>query len=347
MSQQKIENEYSRTFYLTVLNVLSCFGVIMLHCNDIYWQAPTGMLWISANFIETCFYFAVPIFFMISGCTLLEYRERYSTRKYFNKRFWKTVFPFLMWSFLAYVNQTRITIRDGGVADFNPLHVMDGILNTRYMQIYWFFIPLFAVYLAIPIFSAIQDKLRIFTYASVLGILLVSFLPLLSHFVAVPYNSGITPCAVNGYILLSILGYVLAERELKRSECICIYILGVLGWALHFMGTDWLSNPGTIDSTFKGYLNLPAVLQAAGVFVFMKQHTLKNAYIKTIIAWISGKTLGIYLIHFYTIRALTKILKVDTACLWWRTGGALLVFICSMCIVWMLQKIPFIKKMVP
>ena len=53
--------------------------------------------------------------------------------------------------FFAYVNQMRIAFREGG-----------------------------AVYLAIPILSGIQDKLKIFTYGSILGILLVAVMPLLS-----------------------------------------------------------------------------------------------------------------------------------------------------------------------
>lgn len=40
-----------KTFYLTVLNVLSCFSVVMIHCNGIFWTAPTENVWISANLI--------------------------------------------------------------------------------------------------------------------------------------------------------------------------------------------------------------------------------------------------------------------------------------------------------
>lgn len=344
---EKQENNYDKTFYLTTLNVLSCFSVIMLHCNTIYWQAPVGKVWISANFIETAFYFAVPIFFMVSGCTLFDYRKRYSTSTYFHKRFWKTVFPFLVWSFFAYVNQMRIAFREGGAVDFNLLNIIDGILNIKYMQIYWFFIPLFAVYLAIPILSGIQDKLKIFTYGSILGILLVAVMPLLSKLFGIPYNSGLTPGVVNGYILLSMIGYVLAGREFKSNERIIVYILGVIGWAIHFWGTNYLSDPGTIDTTFKGYLNLPAVLQAAGVFLFVKYHTPKNEYLRKMISWISGRTLGIYLIHFYTIAVLMKNLKADITSISWRTGGAVLVFAFSACIIWIMQKIPFVKKLVP
>lgn len=220
--------------------------------------------------------------------------------------------------FFAYVNQMRIAFREGG-----------------------------AVYLAIPILSGIQDKLKIFTYGSILGILLVAVMPLLSKLFGIPYNSGLTPGVVNGYILLSMIGYVLAGREFKSNERIIVYILGVIGWAIHFWGTNYLSDPGTIDTTFKGYLNLPEVLQAAGVFLFVKYHTPKNEYLRKMISWISGRTLGIYLIHFYTIAVLTKNLKADITSISWRTGGAVLVFTFSACIIWIMQKIPFVKKLVP
>ena len=67
------EKTGEKVFYLTVLNVLSAWCVVMLHCNGIFWTRPEGRLWITSNFIETACYFAVPIFFMISGITLLDY----------------------------------------------------------------------------------------------------------------------------------------------------------------------------------------------------------------------------------------------------------------------------------
>ena len=49
--------------YINVLTVISCVGVVFLHANGIFWAHPTGMRWITANLIETFFYYAVPIFF--------------------------------------------------------------------------------------------------------------------------------------------------------------------------------------------------------------------------------------------------------------------------------------------
>lgn len=55
-----------RISFITYLNVYASFAVVMLHNNGIVWQHPTGRTWYSAIFIETFFYCAVPLFFMIT-----------------------------------------------------------------------------------------------------------------------------------------------------------------------------------------------------------------------------------------------------------------------------------------
>lgn len=49
---------------------------------------------------ETVFYFVVPIFFMISGATLMDYRDRYNTKDFFIKRGLCTFIPFIVWSLI-------------------------------------------------------------------------------------------------------------------------------------------------------------------------------------------------------------------------------------------------------
>ena len=69
-----------KKLYIAILNILACQSVIILHANGVFWSHPSGSLWITSNFLETFFYPAVPIFFMISGATLLDYRQRYGTK---------------------------------------------------------------------------------------------------------------------------------------------------------------------------------------------------------------------------------------------------------------------------
>lgn len=320
----------------------------MLHCNGIFWTRPEGRLWITSNFIETACYFAVPIFFMISGITLLEYPKKYSTREYFFRRIKKAVIPFFVWSIIAFLDSVRNTIHDGGVPDLDIRHIIDNILNCRYNTgIYWFFPALFAIYLSIPILAQIKNKEKVFLYAVVIGIVFVTILPLVSNLINIGYNIDYTPSIVNGYILYVLTGYLMAKKQFDKKHRIRIYILGIIGWQIHFLGTLLMSGVGDINRTFKGYLNIPAFLQACAVFIWVKYHPVKNDDVKKIINWFGKRTFGIYLIHEYLVNYLPIYLKIDTGSIVWRTAGACCVFLISAGIVWLLQKIPIIKKIVP
>ena len=88
-------NESSNLFYITVLNVLSALAVVGLHTNGCFWEFSKERWWFTANIIESVLYFAVPVFFMITGATLLDYTKRCDTKTFFTRRLKKTVIPFV------------------------------------------------------------------------------------------------------------------------------------------------------------------------------------------------------------------------------------------------------------
>lgn len=258
-------------FHISVLNVAACFSVIMLHCNGVFWSFPEGKLWFTSNFIETFFYFAVPIFFMCSGITLLDYPKRYSTSEYFHKRISKTVIPFLFWSVMAFLYWACMDNAAGKAVDWNVAHIFVNILNTKYMGVYWFFIPLFGVYMSIPVLANLKNKREILRYIVILTLILGVALPLVCNVFSVQYNQGIVPGVLSGYLLFVAAGYLLNAHEFTRSQRYAIYAIALAGWLMHMGGTMILSEHGKgINQMFKGYLNLPAILQACGVFVFIK-----------------------------------------------------------------------------
>ena len=83
-------------FYFNVLNVIACVAVIMLHCNSCFWLGPSAgeEIWITSTFIESLMYWAVPVFYMLTGAKLMDYREHMTTKEYFKKRVKKRLFPF-------------------------------------------------------------------------------------------------------------------------------------------------------------------------------------------------------------------------------------------------------------
>lgn len=338
-----------RKNYISCLRIVCCLSVIILHTNGIFWSRPHGMLWVSANFLETFFYFAVPVFFMISGATLLDYRDKYSTKVFFKKRFSKTIVPFIFWSIVAGLFNAWLYRQ---LFDFNIAHVIDNILNTKYFGIYWFFTSLFAVYLSMPLLSAVTDKLNVYIYMVVVGVVCVGILPLLFSLLGLG-AWPITPPVVGGYVIYVLLGYIFSKKNLSKKQRCFVYILGVVGWLVHFVGTVYLSM-GTeeINSTFKGYLNIPAILQAVAVFVFFKNINYDricdcHVFVGKLINKLASYTFGIYLLHMFPIYYLTNRFSIDTSLIKWRLGGALMVFALCAVVTGTIKKIPVVRALLP
>ena len=65
-----------RVGYIDFLNVFSCLGVIFLHHSNIFHTYSPTVAWVQALFIQVLFYWSVPIFLMLSGAMLLDYRKK-------------------------------------------------------------------------------------------------------------------------------------------------------------------------------------------------------------------------------------------------------------------------------
>lgn len=75
-----------RIVYYDLLNILACFCVVCLHSNAMVHTYVPGLNWIGGLAIEVVCYWAVPIFFMLSGANLMRYTDRYDTKTFFKKK---------------------------------------------------------------------------------------------------------------------------------------------------------------------------------------------------------------------------------------------------------------------
>ena len=118
-----------RIEYIDILAVLSCLAVVFLHSNGIFWSFEKSRWWIYADIIESVFYFAVPVCFMLAGATLLDYRKKYSTEEFFAKRINKILIPFIFWSIVGIAMRFINGSVDAGI--FTPLNILDSVINTK------------------------------------------------------------------------------------------------------------------------------------------------------------------------------------------------------------------------
>ena len=140
--------------FISFITLISAISVVFLHVNDCFWEYPnvSQEVWISANIIESIFYFAVPVFFMITGATLIDYQERYDTKEYVKKRVKKTIIPFVFWSIFGMIFYLEV-MTNNGIINENFHDMINSLINTKYISIYWFFPALMCIYFIIFVFS--------------------------------------------------------------------------------------------------------------------------------------------------------------------------------------------------
>lgn len=337
-----------RKNYITLLSVISAIAVVYLHANGCFWAFSKDNYWFTANIIESIFYFAVPIFFMITGVTLIDYQKKYSTKDYFKKRINKAFIPFIIWSLIGLIFNI-VAEKSILINNIDIKYIFNGIFGTSFTVIYWFFIPLFIVYLCLPLFSSVDKdkKESTFLYLIVVGILFNSFLPFINNIFKLGLKLPINVLVVSGYLLYPLIGYIIDKKEFTKKQKIIIYVLGILGFLMHIIGTYKLSiNAGQIVDTYKGYTNIPCLMYSVAIFILFKDIGSKISNYK-IVYFIGKYTFPIYLMHWYILRILVKLFSFNTYSLLYRLGIPIVIVTICIIITYIIRKIPILKKIVP
>ena len=349
--EKKAESTHINTRYITLMSVVSAIAVAALHTNGCFWRfSSTESYWFSANIIECVFYFAVPIFFMISGATNLEYFDKYSTGVFYWKRIKKTVIPYVFWSLMGLVY--LISLKRMNVAEVNVKYIIKGLSSFSIINLYWFFSPLFLTYLSMPLFAAVQKdrKKSVFTWLVVLTFICNILLPFVISQMKVNYVFPMSITVGSSYLIFIMLGYLLATNEIKLPVRLIIYALGIVGLLAHIIGTYKLSiAAGEIIRTYKGYVAVPCILYSVAIFVFVKQVGMKIKSEKAwkVIGFFGKYTFSLYLMQWFFLDAVEHYTKINTLSLVYRLGGPFVIFAACIIITFILRKIPIVKWIVP
>lgn len=86
----------ARKVYLDLINVLTIIFVVALHVRFNYRVDYDSPGWVLENILSGIAVAAVPLFFMASGITLLNFTSRESVGTFYKKRFTKILIPLLV-----------------------------------------------------------------------------------------------------------------------------------------------------------------------------------------------------------------------------------------------------------
>lgn len=332
-----------RYSYIDALNVVSAFAVVMIHTNGpVFWENPNGMLWFTSTFIEIFFNFAVPIFFMIIGVTSLTYHKKYTTRQFLIRRFLRVLPPFIFWSIFAFFYKMYIlkSINE----EFNFINFLLGIYNHTYMEVFWFFIPLFSIYISLPVLAILITNLKVTIYITIYSFISYFVIPFIIKLYDINFDISIlSPIAIN-YLVYVLSGYIFNCIEISKVKRIFIYTLGIAAFLCDFITTLISDGPADPNNLYRGHINWSVYLQTLAIFIFVKYINWDKfgPNFAKIFTKLQGCCFGIYCIHIFFIWQYIH-LGYDYNSLCFRTIGSIMIFFICFIIVYFARKIQYLR----
>lgn len=301
-------------YYLDILNIVATFAVVCLHTSDYVFQfSPNEPNWYLSLLIQILFIWAVPIFFMISGANLLNYRERYDTKVFFKKRCVHVLFPFIFWSLTWYVwNYVALGMPGWSIKNFWYEFEQNSI-----QPIFWFFYYIIPVYIAMPFLSIIANNKNkkiveyiIFLY--VLGTGIVNYIYTLLHRSFDMLVANI-PLALEMGIGIFFVGWYLHNYKISDKARHLIYIFSIMFGVFVYFLTIYMSfKQGHTAREAYSIFSIGGFILPIGVWLFC-QHHFNNWKPSSILAkWlniVSNTSLGVYVIHEFIIQILEHFLN--------------------------------------
>lgn len=286
---------------------------------------------------------------MLTGATLMDYREKYDTKTFFKKRFSKTLIPFIAWSLIALVWKVATKQME---APIGPRSLINLIINTQIIDVYWFFIPLFAVYLCIPVLSLLRKNQQALLYMMFAAITFNVVLPFFASLVGINWNSSLSFSLLSGYLVYPVLGYLLSQNELGKKQRLLIYAGGVIGTCWRYIATVFASDAaGELVRQGWGYVGLPCLLEAVAVFVFFKHLKLRSLAnsprAQSLVSKVASCSFGVYLLHMIVFWYGLQLTGLNGESIIWRTLGPVVAYLICLAITLIAKPIPFVKALLP
>ena len=339
--------------WLDSLRALAMLGVIIIHISsplvNMTYNKNMPYWWIG-SVVDSAVRFAVPLFLMLSGATLLG--KEYKLSDFYKRRFSRVLVPFLFWMVVYWAYRWTTLAPKAQPLDISAIwNWATGLfLKEGISKHFWYVYMILFIYLFVPFLGKGLRKLN----KSAISNILLLWVVLTFTFKSVPLNmygwSGDYGSKLLGFFLYSgflVLGFYLSKLPVYSSRirisAAAVFILSVLVSAV---STYFFSQKAhKLDLSMYSYLSINTIIQSIAIFMWIKDSSIKNKLISLIQTNISNYSYGIYLVHILVISFL-----FDNG-IYWKFAHPLLslplltfiVLVCSFGIIFVLRKIPLGK----
>lgn len=345
-----MQQKTSNIQYLDTLRALATLGVIIIHISSPLVNMGYGKnmsYWWIGNVVDSAVRFAVPVFLMLSGATLLS--KNYELSDFYKRRFSRVLVPFIFWMAVYWVYRWAMLKNGQQPHDFQAIVKWGGnlFLKEGISKHFWYVYMILFIYLFVPFLGKLLRKLNL----SIISNLILIWVVFTFVFKSTPLNmyswSGNYGSKFGGYFLYSgylLLGFYLSKLPVSatriRISAAIIFTLSVIVSAV----TTYIFSQKAqkLDMSMYSYLSVNTIIQSIAIFVWVKDISIKNNIISTIQSYISNYSYGIYLVHILIIGILFK------NGIYWSFAHPLLslplltigVLVCSFVIIYGLRKMP-------
>jgi surface polysaccharide O-acyltransferase-like enzyme len=336
--------------WLDTLRALAMLGVIVIHISSPLVNMSYGEnmhYWWIGNIADSTVRFAVPVFLMLSGATLLG--KEYKLGEFYKRRFTRVLMPFLFWMIVYWAYRWLM------LKTWQQPHELQAILSWAgklflkegISKHFWYVYLIVFIYLFVPFLGKGLRIMNQFVISSILFLWII----LTFAFKSVPLNmyswSGDYGSKFGGYFLYTgylMLGYYLIKLPVySRKIRYLAAIIFILSVAVSAVCTYFFSHKAhKIDLSMYSYLSVNTIIQSIALFMWIKDTSIKNKYISLVLSTISSYSYGIYLVHIMIIGILFQ------NGIYWNVAYPLIslplllliVLVCSFVIIFALRKMP-------
>ncbi|WP_409370109.1 acyltransferase [Lysinibacillus sp. 38-6] len=342
----------TRIQYMDSLRAIAILGVLLLHAATPYvvlYDKIADFDWQTGIVYNALSRWCVPIFLMISGALLLGRKEE-PLGTFFKKRANKILLPFIAWSIIYYAWATYM---------WNPGYSLKEFLimffNNQIYYHLWYFYALIGIYLLAPVFNIFVNHAskQMIGYVVVLWILFYGIFRYYSYIVS---NEFTLFFPLSEYIGFFLLGYYLANFELSAKWRSGIYVLGMIGAFETIWRTMALSEQqGQFSGYAYSYSSPNVIMMSIALFVFVKywvnRKVANGSYQTSKIVTLIGQTsFGVYLVHAMILDKVRPHFfegnELYIKPLFAIPLQVIIILVLSTIIVWIIQKIPYLKRLI-
>ncbi len=350
-----------RIRYLDSLRALATVAVVAIHVAGNNWYGYVGSSdWMVFTVYAGICKFCVPIFFMISGALFLNPGRKCDLKRLYAHNILRLVLFLIVWSIIYLLFHLLESGED--VTPASLAGCVKSILKGDTQTHFWFVYALIGIYVVSPIIKVFTDNAgkRMIQYYLILWLVIQSVFDAVSEVPLIaPVFNNIAKMQIQvtmSYLGFFVLGHYLATYDLGSRARKLVYALGACGLTTSIILTMYLSIVNGIpDETCFGYFFPGLVLYSAAVFVFFRQRGKKESLERdggisrkgeVVISAVSRYSLGIYGVHMLFIFLLWNIgITTFSFCSVLSVPAiTFVVLMVSLCVSWILSKVPIINK---